>query len=64
MGDGDIDITSNITDQERELAKAIDMYLSDDNLTKKYIESGYERSYEFDIKKFGDKWKCLIEQMN
>lgn len=60
MGDGDIDITNTITKEEKMLANAMDIYLSDEALREKYIAKGYKRSEEFDIKDFGKKWEELI----
>lgn len=62
-GDGDIDITPHISEQEQMLANAMKEMLANTNLMKEYAKKGSIRCMDFDSQKFEDKWMDLLEKV-
>lgn len=61
MGDEDIIIDTEVSEEERTLAMAMEMFLKDNTMREKYIEKGFERCKDFAIEGFGEEWKQLLK---
>lgn len=55
-------ISDPLSDEERELAKAIVKMLSDNLYRERYIKAALERAHEYDYEKFEKMWIDIIEE--